>query len=101
MSRLILAIDQQPSRSSYGLRTPAELRSYSTAVQKQTVMSNIAQVAASGDRKARIGNNEAAIVAIASEMYLAEPPKDVTLQYIDRPTLYTREVSGIVVNIFA
>jgi hypothetical protein len=101
MARIILAIDQQPSRSSYGLRTPLEARSYSTAEQKQTVISNIATVAAQGDRKARIGNNENAIIAIASEMYLSEPQKEVALQYIDRPAMQTREVTGIVVNIFA
>jgi hypothetical protein len=101
MARIILAIDQQPSRSSYGLMTPLERRSYTTAVQKQTVLGNIATVAANGDRKARIGNKEEAIIAISSEVYLAEPKKEITLQYIDRPTIQAREVTGIVVNIFA
>lgn len=101
MARMILAIDQQPSRSSYGLMTPLERRSYSTAEQKQAFIGNLATVVINGDRKAQIGNNENAIVAIAAELYLSEPPKDVTLQYIDRPVMQTREVTGIVVNIYA
>ena len=100
MARTILTIDQQVSRSSYGLRKPLELRSYITAEQKQDVLGNIARVSSNGDRKARIGNNEQAIVSIASEAYLAEPKKEITFQYIDRPVFDTREVTGIVVNVF-
>lgn len=101
MSRIILTIDQQVSRSSYGLRAPLEMRSYMTADVKQTFMGNLAQTVADGNRMARIGNNEQAIVAIAAEMYLAEPKKEVTMQYIDRPALDTREQTGVIVNIFA
>ncbi len=100
MSRQIITIDQSPCRASYGLLRPQDFLSATVASQKQTVRDNIANIVAIGDRLGRYGPRQDVIVAISAEAYLAEPPKEIVLRQIDRPTLDVAEISGGLINLF-
>jgi len=100
MARLIVAIDQSPCRASYGLLGQQDFLRATAARQKQAVQDNIARVAADGDRLARIASRENAVVAIAAELYLSEPKKEVALVAVERPAFHLVEVTGGEINIF-
>ena len=98
--RTILAIDQTPSRASYGLLTQDALRHKLVSEQKQAVREDIGRTVAEGNRMAHIETGENAIVEIAAEAYLSEAPPEVVLQPVERPSFHVAEITGGRVNIF-
>lgn len=98
--RTILAIDQTPSRASYGLLTQDAFRQELAAHQRQVVRENLDRTVAQGNRMAHIETGENAIVEIAAEAYLSKTPPEVVLRTVARPSFHVAEVTGGLINIF-
>lgn len=100
MIRGVLKIDQTPCRASYGLYTLSEFLRRTTAQQKQTVSSNIATIAATGNRLRRFDRPGNSIPAIVAEAYLNEEQLNVGLVSVARPIIsYTPVASQVDVRV--
>jgi hypothetical protein len=101
MNGLTLRLDQTPCRASYGLLTNSARLEQTAGEQRQQLLSDVAEIAAEGDRMARAYTSANSIPEIASEKYSTGTPPDVFLKYIDRPIIDWQESAGSLVNIFA